>query len=119
MSMESTLERLANQHGQSLTLTSVSGGEHTVLGTVTRQTTTNMAVRAVVREVSAKMADGAAVLAGDLLVMVPAQAALTVVPRAGAVRATIDGVVRVCAGVRSYRLAGTVRGYELVMRGAA
>ena len=119
MSMASTLSYLADRRGQTLTLTAISGGEHTVLGTVGRQTTTTMVVRAIVREVTAKMIDGVAILYGDLIVMVPAQSALTVVPKAGLVLATIDGVERVCKLVRSYRVSGTVHGYELVMRGSA
>jgi hypothetical protein len=117
--MQSTLTHLSNRFGQSVTLFSVGLGEHTVLGSVRRQTGTTMLVRAIVREVTENMISEPTILLGDVIVMVPKQAALTVVPKAGAVTATIDGVSRVCKFVRGYRLGGTVYGYEMVMRGAA
>jgi len=119
VSMESTLVDLTARWGQSITLVVTTGGTHALAGTVSGVTSTSMTVTALVRQVSAKMIDGQAILAGDLIVLVPIQAALTVVPKAGIAKTTIDSVLRICASDRTFRGGGVVAGYELVMRGAA
>lgn len=117
--MESTLVDLTARWGQAITLVVTTGGTHGVDGTVSGVTTTSMAVTALVRGVSADMIDGQAVLAGDLIVMVPIQTALTVAPKAGTTKTTIDSVMRICARDRNFRVGGVIAGYELLMRGAA
>lgn len=116
--MQTTITALADKYGVNTTLTTVGGGTHALSGTVSGATTYNMTGKAVIREVTAKMVDGASILAGDLILLV-SSTWITAAPRPGATRASIDSIIRVCTMVRSYRIAGTVYGYDIYMRGAA
>lgn len=119
MSFSGVPASLTDRFGQDLTVTVTTGGTHSVAGTVSGATATAMNVRAIVRDATAKAIDGVSILAGDVIVTLPVQDALTVAPIAGATRATIDGVDRLCASVRLHRRSGSVIAYTLVMRGAA
>lgn len=116
----SHLADLALRLGQDVTLAVTSAGTAALNGTVSGQTTTTMSgVRAVVETVRASMVDGVSVLRGDLLLLVPAQAALTTAPVAGMTTASGAGIDARVYDVRVLRRLGVVEGYELLARGVA
>lgn len=112
------LTGLAARRGQPVTLSVTTAGTANVDGTVSGQTTTNMAVQAVVSKGKVEMVDGVAVQPSDLVLMVPAP--LSTPPVAGGMtRATVDGVARMVEAIETRRDRGEIGGYVLLLRGAA
>lgn len=118
--MQETLEHFAlGEQGESITVAVTSAGTFDpATSAVTGQTTTSMTVRARVHEVADRLVDGVNLKAGDRIAMVPVQAALTIAPDPSTTRVTVGGVVCAVVRMRTYRDAGTIVGYQLVLRGA-